>query len=158
MLDRTEFHVASGEKLPFVDKSFDLVVGKAVLHHLDPVAGSRELARVLAPGGRAAFSEPLGTNPLLVFAREYLPYPHKHERGADRPLTAEDLREWRKPFSSARVEPRQLLSMVACMASALDSAVPPSKEKFFDSFLNLLDMGVGSLLANQLVGVPTPGV
>ena len=112
VLDRTEFHVASGEKLPFVDKSFDLVVGKAVLHHLDPVAGSRELARVLAPGGRAAFSEPLGTNPLLVFAREYLPYPHKHERGADRPLTAEDLREWRKPFSSARVEPRQLLSMV----------------------------------------------
>jgi len=109
--DRIEFHVASGEELPFATDSFDLAVGKAILHHLDPVIGSRELARVLAPGGRATFSEPLGTNPLVVFARAHLPYPEKHERGADRPLTRDDIAAWREPFAEFRLRPVQLLSM-----------------------------------------------
>ena len=110
--DRIEFVVASGEDLPFADDSFDRVVGKAILHHLDPEIGARELARVLAPGGRATFSEPLGTNPFLVLARKYVPYPGKHERGADRPLTREDIAIWRAPFADARLRPIQLLSMV----------------------------------------------
>lgn len=110
--DRVEFHVASGEALPFEDGAFELAIGKAILHHLDPETGARELHRVLAPGGRATFSEPLGTNPLLVFARARLPYPGKHERGADRPLTTADLAAWRRPFAEFRLRPIQLLSMV----------------------------------------------
>jgi SAM-dependent methyltransferase len=110
--DRIEFHVASGEELPFEDGAFELAVGKAILHHLDPVVGSRELDRVLAPGGRATFSEPLGTNPLLVLARAHLPYPGKHERGADRPLTRADIAAWQEPFAEFRLRPVQLLSMV----------------------------------------------
>jgi SAM-dependent methyltransferase len=110
--DRVEFHVSSGEKLPFESGRFDLAIGKAILHHLDPEAGARELARVLAPGGRATFSEPLGTNPLVVFARAHIPYPGKHERGADRPLTVADLAAWRAPFAEFRLRPIQLLSMV----------------------------------------------
>lgn len=110
--DRIEFHVASGEDLPFETGGFDLAIGKAILHHLDPELGARELARVLAPGGRATFSEPLGTNPLVVFARAHLPYPCKHERGADRPLTSRDLSAWRAPFAEFRLRPIQLLSMV----------------------------------------------
>ena len=110
--DRIRFVVADGENLPFADGSFDLAVGKAILHHLDPAAGAAELARVLAPGGRAAFSEPLGMNPILVFVRNHVPYPGKHERGADRPLTANDLRLWGAPFADARMRPFHLLSMV----------------------------------------------
>jgi SAM-dependent methyltransferase len=110
--DRITFVVAAGESLPFPDGAFDIAVGKAVLHHLDPTAGAAELARVLKPNGRAAFSEPLGMNPVLVFARAYLPYPGKHERGTDRPLTAADIRAWRAPFQRARMRPVQLFSMV----------------------------------------------
>jgi SAM-dependent methyltransferase len=110
--DRIEFHVASGEELPFATGSFELAVGKAILHHLDPAVGARELARVLAPGGKATFSEPLGTNPLVVFARAHLPYPEKHERGADRPLTRADIAAWRAPFAEFKLRPVQLLSMV----------------------------------------------
>ena len=110
--DRITLTVAAGEQLPFDDASFDIAVGKAVLHHLDPVTGSRELARVLRPGGRAAFSEPLGTNPIVVFAREHLPYPHKHERGADIPLRMSDVEAWMAPFSEAHIQGVQLLSMV----------------------------------------------
>jgi SAM-dependent methyltransferase len=112
LADQVELVVASGEHLPFPDGSFDLAIGKAVLHHLDPADGARELARILVPGGRATFSEPLGTNPLVVFAREHLPYPGKHERGADIPLTRDDIRTWMAPFASGRLRPIQLLAMV----------------------------------------------
>jgi SAM-dependent methyltransferase len=112
LADRVELVVASGEQLPFADGAFELAIGKAVLHHLEPEAGADELTRVLAPGGRATFSEPLGTNPLVVFARARLPYPGKHERGADRPLTRDDLRTWFAPFAVGRLRPIQLLSMI----------------------------------------------
>jgi len=115
-LDGLEDHitlaVAAGEELPFEDASFDIAVGKAVLHHLDPVAGSRELARILRPGGRAAFSEPLGTNPIVVFAREHVHYTGKHERGADIPLRRADVEAWMAPFSSGHIRGVHLFSMV----------------------------------------------
>lgn len=110
--DRITLAVAAGEQLPFDDESFDLAFGKAVLHHLDPVSGSQELARILRPGGRAAFSEPLGTNPLVGFARDHVPYPGKHERGADIPLRFSDVEAWMTPFSKADIHGVQLLSMV----------------------------------------------
>lgn len=110
--DRITFTVAPGEVLPYDDASFDLAFGKAVLHHLDAVASAKELARILRPGGRAAFSEPLGTNPVVQVVRNYVPYPHKHERGADIPLRRSDIDAWMAPFSSAELRGVQLLSMI----------------------------------------------
>ena len=46
--------LGQGERLPFPDGSFDLVACLGNLEHfLDPAAGAREVARVLAPGGEA---------------------------------------------------------------------------------------------------------
>jgi SAM-dependent methyltransferase len=106
-----DFVVAAGEQLPLDPGRFDVVVGKAVLHHLDVDRAAPELHRVLRAGGRAAFAEPLGTNPLIAFAREHLPYPGKNPRGADVPLSYDDIRAWEAPFSSARHREIQLLAM-----------------------------------------------
>lgn len=106
------FVAAPGESLPFEDASFDIAFGKAVLHHLDAATGAQELARILRPGGRAAFSEPLGTNPVVQFVRDHVPYPHKHERGADIPLRRSDIEAWMAPFTKANLQGVQLLSMV----------------------------------------------
>jgi SAM-dependent methyltransferase len=47
---------ADASSLPFPDRSFDLVFGHAVLHHLpDLDAAFAEIARVLRPGGTVAF-------------------------------------------------------------------------------------------------------
>ena len=60
------------ERTPFGDGTFDVVVGKSILHHVDVQAAMREVRRVLRPGGRALFIENQVTNPLLRFAREKL--------------------------------------------------------------------------------------
>src|SRR3954452_12308229 len=47
---------ADAERLPFSDRSFDLVLGHAVLHHLPHLSTAlRECTRVLAPGGTLVF-------------------------------------------------------------------------------------------------------
>jgi SAM-dependent methyltransferase len=49
---------ASAQELPFADGRFDGVACLAALHHAeDPEAVFRELLRVTAPGGRAAFGD-----------------------------------------------------------------------------------------------------
>ncbi|MDQ6730926.1 MAG: class I SAM-dependent methyltransferase [Actinomycetota bacterium] len=48
---------AEAESLPFADRSFDLVLGHAVLHHLPNLRRAfREFHRVLRPGGRIVFA------------------------------------------------------------------------------------------------------
>ena len=110
--DAIEFVVGPGEELPLNSARFDAATGKAVLHHLDASRAAPELARVLRPGARAAFAEPLGTNPLLTFARDHVPYPHKNPRGADIPLSYADIRNWEAPFSTAEHREVQLLAML----------------------------------------------
>jgi SAM-dependent methyltransferase len=66
------FLVAPAEATGLPDASFDLVVGKAVLHHVHVAAAAAEVRRVLRPGGRAAFFENQDRNPLLRVARRRL--------------------------------------------------------------------------------------
>jgi SAM-dependent methyltransferase len=107
-----DFVVAAGERLPMEPDRFDIAVGKAVLHHLSAAQAAPELHRVLRPGARAAFAEPLGTNPVIAFARDHLPYPGKNPRGADVPLSYGDLAAWEAPFSVAEHREVQLLESV----------------------------------------------
>lgn len=54
-----DYHVYDGVRLPFDDASFDRIVCFDAFHHVaDQAATLREFARVLRPGGRAAFVEP----------------------------------------------------------------------------------------------------
>jgi len=51
--------VADGQRLPYADGAFDVVTCLGSLEHYeDPVSGATELARVLAPGGRALLHMP----------------------------------------------------------------------------------------------------
>jgi ubiquinone/menaquinone biosynthesis C-methylase UbiE len=102
-VEAATFIVAPAEETGLPDASFDLVVGKWVLHHLDLAAAAAEVRRVLRPGGRAVFFENQDRNPLLRFARRRL-------WGAGRlrwvgtpdeqPLAAADFETLRRTFDS----------------------------------------------------------
>ena len=66
---KLKLHTGVAEKLPFKDGEFDIVFCNGVLHHVDLIPALKEVRRVLRPGGRAAFIEPLKHNPVIGLYR-----------------------------------------------------------------------------------------
>jgi ubiquinone/menaquinone biosynthesis C-methylase UbiE len=53
-----EFKIGNVEHIPLPDGSVNVVIGNMILHHcLNPEVAIRDMARVLAPGGRLALSD-----------------------------------------------------------------------------------------------------
>ncbi len=72
-------------QLEFPDDSFDVVFGRAILHHLDVERSLAEIHRVLRPGGFMLFKEPLGINPVSKVVRRLTPFARtEDERPFDR--------------------------------------------------------------------------
>jgi SAM-dependent methyltransferase len=97
-----QFIVGSAHDLPFPDGSIDIVFGIAILHHLDLALVSREVWRVLRPGGRAIFQEPVRNSATLKFVRSLIPFRAPDISPFERPLTDEELRAFAAPFSATR--------------------------------------------------------
>lgn len=64
-----KFYVMDAHQLEFPDETFDVVYGRAILHHLAFKIAIKEICRVLKTGGFAVFIEPLGDNPLWKLFR-----------------------------------------------------------------------------------------
>lgn len=95
------------ERLPFADETFDAVIGKSILHHVDVAAAMGEVRRVLKPGGRAVFIENQVTNPVLRFARNKLTGRFGVSRVGtidEHPLIATDYRAIARSFARMRLE------------------------------------------------------
>lgn len=94
----TRYAVMDGHTLAVPAGSFDLVVGRAIVHHLDVGAALREIHRVLAPGGMAAFIEPLRGNPLLALGRGLTPRARTRD---ELPLSAGQIRRGDRLFGGS---------------------------------------------------------
>jgi ubiquinone/menaquinone biosynthesis C-methylase UbiE len=61
-----EGRTANAMALDFPDNTFDLVYASNLLHHIpDPKIALKEMHRVLKPGGKACFWDPLKHNPVI---------------------------------------------------------------------------------------------
>jgi SAM-dependent methyltransferase len=98
---RARLIAASAHDLPLASGSVDVVLGVSVLHHLDLDAASRELHRVLKPGGRAVFKEPVRDSAIVRRLRGWIPYQRDPVSPFERPLTTSDLRTFGARFRSA---------------------------------------------------------
>jgi ubiquinone/menaquinone biosynthesis C-methylase UbiE len=103
-----EFFTGSAHELPFPDRSFDVVFGMAILHHLDLEQTSREVWRVLRPGGCAIFMEPVRNSKLLGLIRKLIPYRAPDVSPFERPLTDLELEQFAARFSRYQSAPYQL--------------------------------------------------
>jgi len=68
-----KFYVADAHRLALEDASFDVVIGRSILHHLNYEIAIQEICRILRPGGYAVFVEPLGDNPAAKLFRALTP-------------------------------------------------------------------------------------
>lgn len=89
------FHLMDAHKLDFPDECFDVVLGGAILHHLNLSVAWPEICRVLKPGGFIIFVEPLNINPLSKMIRYLTPEARTLDEKA---LGLKDLRSAKKYF------------------------------------------------------------
>jgi 2-polyprenyl-3-methyl-5-hydroxy-6-metoxy-1,4-benzoquinol methylase len=89
------------EKLDYADQTFDVVFGFAILHHLDLEKSLPELRRVMKPGAKAFFAEPLGTNPFINAYRNRTP---QFRTPDERPLHLGEFLKDAREFRSVRHE------------------------------------------------------
>jgi SAM-dependent methyltransferase len=106
--DRIRFQRMNAEALEFDDNHFDVVCGRAILHHLDLRRSFTEISRVLKPGGVGVFVEPMGHNPFINWYRDRTPElrtPDEH------PFMVSDLKLAEQYFSNVNVEYFHLSSL-----------------------------------------------
>jgi SAM-dependent methyltransferase len=109
----TAFSVMDAEALDLPSGSVDVVCGTSILHHLDLTRAYAEIARVLRPGGRAVFLEPLGHNPAINAYRRLTP---RLRTADEHPLLLGDLAAAGAWFGRRSVEHFTLLSIAAVAA------------------------------------------
>jgi SAM-dependent methyltransferase len=100
----------NAEAMDVPDGEFDVVCGTGILHHLDLERAFSEIDRVLKPGGRALFIEPLGHNPAINAYRRRTP----EMRSVDEhPLVMTDFAMARKLFPRVELTFFNLLTLLA---------------------------------------------
>lgn len=132
------FAVMNAEELTFPDESFDLVIGRAILHHLDLEKAYASIARVLRPGGTAIFLEPMAHNPLIELYRRFTPQLRTVD---EHPLVTRDFDRARRHFGELQLEYFTLLSMGALVFSKAPKLFQPALKA-----LDAADAGLFKLL------------
>lgn len=111
--DLVRTHLMPAEHLDFPAGTFDWVLGFGVLHHTDLAVLGPEIRRILKPGGKALFREPLGANPILEFVRRHVPYRGKYHSQHERPLNYADIALLGSFFKATEIREFYLLSSLS---------------------------------------------
>ena len=99
-LHNCEFICTDGHSLPSDESIFDVVIVNSLLHHMDLKEVFEEIRRVLVPGGKLAFREPLGTNPLFGLYRFITPNARTPD---ERPFNFADIKLFKEYFEISSV-------------------------------------------------------
>lgn len=112
----------------FPDDSFDIVYGANLLHHVDVKKTLTEVKRVLKPGGRAAFWDPIAYNPAINVYRRMateVRTPDEH------PLTMSDIKIMRGLFDQCRFQFSWLLALAVFVKMYVIDKVHPNDERYW---------------------------
>ena len=123
---------AAAEDLPFRDETFDIVYGYGVLHHVDYCRVIGEVRRVLRPGGRAVFTEPIGYNPLI---RVYRRMAAAWRTPDERPFSSGDMRWVLSQFTRAGHREFWLTAQIVFLYFWLGEGVAPSADRYWKRVL-----------------------
>ena len=130
--DRITFHVGPAEALRFDDVSFDAAFGHDVLHHLDLERARDELLRVLKPGARAVFAEPLGHNPIINLFRDLSPGTRTPD---EVPLRFADFARLRRGFGGFRHREFQFSTLSLFLWFYFIERADPNKERYWKKII-----------------------
>ncbi len=105
------------DALRSVDGSYDVILGRSILHHIDFKEGLYDIySRNLNPGGVMVFMEPLGSNPLIKLYHLLARSAHTPD---EKSFERKEFRWFADTFPSVRIYPFNLFSFVAGLGSHL---------------------------------------
>jgi len=130
---RAEFRVMDAHKLDFPDNTFDLVLGRSILHHLEFPIAVHEVRRVLKKGGHAVFSEPLLDNPLRKVFQIWTRQGHTPD---ELPLSRRQI-QWADSLFEAHEH--LYCGFFSTAVGLLTSLLPVSEDNFFLVMADKLD-------------------
>ncbi|WFU10565.1 class I SAM-dependent methyltransferase [Rhizobium sp. CB3090] len=121
-ISNVTFQVDNAEDMNLPSAGFDVVFGSGILHHLVLEKALGEIRRVLRPGGKAFFFEPLGHNPVINLYRNWTPTARTVD---EHPLLKSDFEIVRKHFSKCDLQFFALatLASIPFRRSPLGSAI-----------------------------------
>jgi len=123
-----ETRPVTGDAIPAADDEFDLIYGNGVLHHVTLDVAMPELARILKPGGKGCFIEPLPYNPVINAYRKIA----KEVRTVDeKPLTFGDMDRFASSFGQVSHKEFWLTTLSVFLKFYLIDRVNPNHERYW---------------------------
>ena len=124
---------ANAMALEFPDNTFDIVYASNLLHHLpDPKACIREMHRVLKPGGKACFWDPLKHNPVINVYRRIATSVRTED---EMPLDINIVNFVKSQFSTTTYDTFWLASLWIFLRFYLIEKVDPNQERYWKKII-----------------------
>ena len=119
--------------LSFPDNSFDIVYASNLLHHLpDPQAAIREMYRVLKPGGKACFWDPLKHNPVINVYRRIATSVRTED---EQPLDINIVNFVKSLFSTTTYDTFWIATLWIFLRFYLIDRVDPNQERYWKKII-----------------------
>lgn len=123
-----ETRQVTSDLIPAGDQEFDLIYGNGVLHHVSLPVAIPELARVMKPGGKGCFIEPLPYNPVINVYRRIA----REVRTPDeKPLTFGDIERFRSSFGAVSHQEFWLTTLSVFLKFYLIDRANPNQERYW---------------------------
>lgn len=124
---------ANAMALDFPDNTFDIVYAANLLHHIpEPLIALKEMHRVLKPGGKACFWEPLKHNPIINIYRRIAT---KVRTEDEQPLDINIIQSLNPLFTKVDYETFWLATLWIFLQFYLIERVHPNQERYWKKII-----------------------
>jgi len=128
-----EGKVVNAMAIDFPDNTFDVVYASNLLHHIpDPHQTIREMHRVLKPGGKACFWDPLRHNPVINVYRRIATEVRTDD---ETPLDINIVNFVRSHFAQTRYDTFWIATLWIFLRFYLIEKVNPNKERYWKKII-----------------------
>ena len=128
-----EGRVVNAMAIDYPDNTFDIIYAANLLHHIpDPSVTIREMHRVLKPGGKMCFWDPLRHNPIINIYRKMATEVRTED---ETPLHINIVNEVKRQFSSTKFDTFWIATLWIFLQFYLIEKVNPNQERYWKKII-----------------------
>jgi ubiquinone/menaquinone biosynthesis C-methylase UbiE len=128
-----EGRVINAMAIDYPDNTFDIVYAANLLHHIpDPLLTIREIHRVLKPGGKMCFWDPLRHNPVINVYRKMATEVRTED---EMPLHINIVNEIKGQFSNTKFDTFWIATLCIFLQFYLIEKVNPNQERYWKKII-----------------------